>query len=252
MVRMIMHGCGGAMGQVITGLAAEDDSIEIVAGIDLHPSKDSGYPVFNSLDQCNVKADVIVDFSSAKAVDGLLKYCSETGMPMVLCTTGLSKGQLETLKRASASAAVLRSANMSLGVNLLLKLVKDAAKVLAGSGFDIEIVEKHHNQKMDAPSGTAIALADSINQAMDMSYRYTYDRSTRREKRHPSEIGISAVRGGSIVGEHDVIFAGTDEVVTFSHTAYSKAIFAKGALEAAKFLAGKGPGLYTMADVVKL
>ena len=175
MVRMIMHGCGGAMGQVITGLAAEDDSIEIVAGIDLHPSKDSGYPVFNSLDQCNVKADVIVDFSSAKAVDGLLKYCSETGMPMVLCTTGLSKGQLETLKRASASAAVLRSANMSLGVNLLLKLVKDAAKVLAGSGFDIEIVEKHHNQKMDAPSGTAIALADSINQAMDMSYGYTYD-----------------------------------------------------------------------------
>ena len=127
MVRMIMHGCGGAMGQVITGLAAEDDSIEIVAGIDLHPSKDSGYPVFNSLDQCNVKADVIVDFSSAKAVDGLLKYCSETGMPVVLCTTGLSKGQLETLKRASASAAVLRSANMSLGVNLLLKLVKDAA-----------------------------------------------------------------------------------------------------------------------------
>ena len=173
-------------------------------------------------------------------------------MPVVLCTTGLSKGQLETLKRASASAAVLRSANMSLGVNLLLKLVKDAAKVRAGSGFDIEIVEKHHNQKMDAPSGTAIALADSINQAMDMSYGYTYDRSTRREKRHPSEIGISAVRGGSIVGEHDVIFAGTDEVVTFSHTAYSKAIFAKGALEAAKFLAGKGPGLYTMADVVKL
>ena len=252
MVRMIMHGCGGAMGQVITGLAAEDDSIEIVAGIDLHPSKDSGYPVFNSLDQCNVKADVIVDFSSAKAVDGLLKYCSETGMPVVLCTTCLSEGQLETLKRASASAAVLRSANMSLGVNLLLKLVKDAAKVLAGSGFDIEIVEKHHNQKMDAPSGTAIALADSINQAMDMSYGYTYDRSTRREKRHASEIGISAVRGGSIVGEHDVIFAGTDEVVTFSHTAYSKAIFAKGALEAAKFLAGKGPGLYTMADVVKL
>lgn len=250
MVKMIMHGCGGAMGQVITGLAAEDESIEIVAGIDLHPAKDSGYPVFESLDQCNVKADVIVDFSSAKAVDGLLKYCSETGMPVVLCTTGLSEAQLETLKRASA--AVLRSANMSLGVNLLLKLVKDAAKVLAGSGFDIEIVEKHHNQKMDAPSGTAIALADSINQAMDEPYGYIYDRSTRREKRHASEIGISAVRGGSIVGEHDVIFAGRDEVVTFSHTAYSKAIFAKGALEAAKFLAGKGPGLYTMADVVKL
>lgn len=252
MVRMIMHGCNGAMGQVITGLAADDKDIEIVAGIDLRQGTDCGYPVFTSLGECNVSADVIVDFASAKAVDGLLKFSAETGTPVVLCTTGLSQEQLAAVKRTSASAAVLRSANMSLGVNLLLKLVKDAAKVLAGSGFDIEIVEKHHNQKMDAPSGTAIALADSINQAMDMSYGYTYDRSTRREKRHPSEIGISAVRGGSIVGEHDVIFAGTDEVVTFSHTAYSKAIFAKGALEAAKFLAGKGPGLYTMADVVKL
>ena len=247
-----MHGCNGAMGQVITGLAADDKDIEIVAGIDLRQGTDCGYPVFTSLGECNVSADVIVDFASAKAVDGLLKFSAETGTPVVLCTTGLSQEQLAAVKRTSASAAVLRSANMSLGVNLLLKLVKDAAKVLAGSGFDIEIVEKHHNQKMDAPSGTAIALADSINQAMDMSYGYTYDRSTRREKRHPSEIGISAVRGGSIVGEHDVIFAGTDEVVTFSHTAYSKAIFAKGALEAAKFLAGKGPGLYTMADVVKL
>ena len=252
MVKMIMHGSGGVMGQVIAGMAAEDDEIEIVAGIDLKPGSDSGFPVFASLDQCSVKADVIVDFSTAKAVDGLLKYCSETGMPVVLCTTGLSQEQLAALKRTSASAAVLRSANMSLGVNLLLKLVKDAAQVLAGSGFDIEIVEKHHNQKMDAPSGTAIALADSINESMNGDYEYTYDRSTRREKRHQKEIGISAVRGGSIVGEHDVIFAGRDEVVTFSHTAYSKAIFAKGALEAAKFLAGKGPGLYTMADVVKL
>lgn len=252
MVKMIMHGCGGAMGQVITGLAAADEMIEIAAGIDLSPVEDSPYPVFASLDECNVKADVIVDFSTAKAVDGLLKYCSETGMPVVLCTTGLSEEQIGALKRASASAPVLRSANMSLGVNLLLKLVKDAARVLAGSGFDIEIVEKHHNQKMDAPSGTAIALADSINSAMGDSYGYTYDRSARREKRNPREIGISAVRGGSIVGEHDVIFAGKDEVVTFSHTAYSKAIFAKGAIEAAKFLAGRKPGLYTMADVVRI
>ena len=193
MVRMIMHGCNGAMGQVITGLAADDKDIEIVAGIDLRQGTDCGYPVFTSLGECNVSADVIVDFASAKAVDGLLKFSAETGTPVVLCTTGLSQEQLAAVKRTSASAAVLRSANMSLGVNLLLKLVKDAAKVLAGSGFDIEIVEKHHNQKMDAPSGTAIALADSINQAMDMSYGYTYDRSTRREKRHPSEIGISAI-----------------------------------------------------------
>lgn len=252
MVRMIMHGCNGAMGQVITAMAADDDGIEIVAGIDLHPGKDNGYPVFTSLRECTVKADVIVDFASAKAVDGLLGFSAETGMPVVLCTTGLSEEQLEAVRRTSASAAILRSANMSLGVNLLLKLVQDAARVLAGSGFDIEIVEKHHNQKMDAPSGTAIALADSINGVMDEPYEYTYDRSGRREKRRTREIGISAVRGGSIVGEHDVIFAGRDEVVTFSHTAYSKAIFAKGALEAAKFLAGRGPGLYTMADVVQL
>lgn len=252
MIKMIMHGCNGAMGQVITGLAANDNEIEIVAGIDLCQNRENGYPVFPSLKECTVKADVIVDFASAKAVDSLLDYCKETGTPVVLCTTGLSEEQLEAVRQTSAAAAVLRSANMSLGVNLLLKLVQDAAKVLAGSGFDIEIVEKHHNQKMDAPSGTAIALADSINGAMDGQYEYTYDRSTRREKRNPKEIGISAVRGGSIVGEHDVIFAGRDEVVTFSHTAYSKAIFAKGALEAAKFLAGRKPALYTMADVVQL
>ena len=250
MVRMIMHGCGGAMGQVITGLAAEDDSIEIVAGIDLHPSKDSGYPVFNSLDQCNVKADVIVDFSSAKAVDGLLKYCSETGMPMVLCTTGLSKGQLETLKRASASAAVLRSANMSLGVNLLLKLVKDAAKVLAGSGFDIEIVEKHHNQKIDAPSGTALMLADALASVRDGETQYMYDRHAQRKKREKSEIGIHSVRGGTIVGEHEVIFAGNNEVITLSHSAQSKELFAVGAVNAAVFMSGKGPGLYDMSALV--
>ena len=179
MVKMIMHGCCGAMGHVITGLAAEDGEIRIVAGIDVREGTD-------------------------------------------------------------------------LGVNLLLKLVSDAARILAGSGFDMEIVEKHHNQKVDAPSGTALALADSMNQAMDGQYAYTCDRSTRREKRNPKEIGISSVRGGSIVGEHDVIFAGRDEVLTLSHTAYSKAIFAKGALEAAKFLAGKAPGMYSMTDVVRL
>ena len=153
---------------------------------------------------------------------------------------------------AAEKTAILRSANMSLGVNLLMKLVQDAVRVLAGTGFDIEIVEKHHRRKKDAPSGTALALADSINTAMEDKYRYTYDRSDRSAPRDPGEIGISAVRGGTIVGEHDVIFAGTDEVITFSHTAYSRAIFAKGALSAAKFLAGKGPGLYDMADVVGL
>ena len=250
MVKMIMHGCCGAMGHVITGLAAEDGEIRIVAGIDVREGTDLGYPVFPSLDQCSVEADVIVDFASPKAVDGLLAYSCKKQVPVVLCTTGLSGEQLAAVEKASQVTAILRSANMSLGVNLLLKLVSDAARVLAG--FDMEIVEKHHNQKVDAPSGTALALADSMNQAMDGQYAYTCDRSTRREKRNPKEIGISSVRGGSIVGEHDVIFAGRDEVLTLSHTAYSKAIFAKGALEAAKFLAGKKPGMYSMTDVVDL
>lgn len=250
MVKMIMHGCNGAMGQVITGLVKDMEDIEIVAGIDLSDRIQNDYPVFPSLEACTAKADVIVDFASAKAVDGLLDYCEREKMPVVLCTTGLSEAQLARANEVSKAAAVLRSANMSLGVNTLLKLVQDAAKVLAGAGFDIEIVEKHHNQKVDAPSGTALALADSINEAMDHGYHYKYDRTAERVKRDTKEIGIQAVRGGSIVGEHEVIFAGKDEVVTFTHTAYSKAIFAKGAVEAAKFLAGKTPGMYSMADVI--
>ncbi len=250
MVKVIMHGCNGAMGQVISALAEEDEELEIVAGIDLNTERKNGYPVFSSLDECTVEADVIIDFASAKAVDHLLDYCGRTGMPVVLCTTGLSEEQVRRVSETAEKTAVLRSANMSLGVNLLLKMVKEAAKVLASSGFDIEIVEKHHNRKVDAPSGTALALADSINEAMDRQYHYVCDRSSRREKRDAKEIGIQSVRGGSIVGEHDVIFAGQDEVVTFSHTAYSKAIFAKGAIAAAKFLKGKGAGLYDMADVI--
>lgn len=250
MIKIIMHGCNGAMGQVISRLAAEDEGCEIVAGIDLNTESKNGYPVYASLEECKEAADVIVDFASMKAVDHLLDYCKETKIPVVLCTTGLTKEQIEKVEETAKTVAILRSANMSLGINLLLKLVKQAAEVLAASGFDMEIVEKHHNQKKDAPSGTALALADSLNEAMAQTYTYVYDRSTRHEKRDKKEIGISAVRGGSIVGEHDVIFAGTDEVVTFSHTAYSKAIFAKGAISAAKFLAGKEPGLYTMQDVI--
>lgn len=250
MTRVIMHGCNGAMGRTITGLAQDMEDLEIVAGIDLKDDGSQAYPVFSSLEACSVEADVIVDFASAKAVDHLLDYCVEKHMPLVLCTTGLSAEQIEKAKAASAHTAVLRSANMSLGINTLLKLLQEAAKVLGGAGFDIEIVEKHHNQKVDAPSGTALALAESINEAMDHQYHYKYDRTAERAKRDPKEIGIQAVRGGSIVGEHDVIFAGKDEVVTFSHTAYSKAVFGKGALEAAKFLAGKAYGMYDMADVI--
>lgn len=250
MIKMIMHGCNGAMGQVITRLTAEDKDIKIIAGIDPREREGNPYPVFTSLEKCTEKADVIVDFASAKAVDALLDYSEKNHIPVVLCTTGLSEEQINRVNEVSRSTAVLRSANMSLGINLLLKLLKDAARTLAPAGFDIEIVEKHHNQKVDAPSGTALALADSVNEAMDNKYNYKYDRSTERKKRDADEIGIHAVRGGSIVGEHEVIFAGTDEVITFEHTAYSKNIFANGAVSAAKFLAGKAPGLYNMSDVI--
>ncbi|MBQ8148520.1 MAG: 4-hydroxy-tetrahydrodipicolinate reductase [Lachnospiraceae bacterium] len=250
MVRIIMHGCNGKMGQVISGIAANDAQAEIVAGIDVYDGITNTYPVFADIKDCNVEADVIIDFSTAKAVDGLLDYAVEKQIPVVLCTTGLSEEQLARVEADSKKVAILKSANMSLGINTIMKLLQDAAKVFAPAGYDIEIVEKHHNLKLDAPSGTAIALADSINEAMDHQYEYIYDRSQRREKRDAKELGISAVRGGTIVGEHEVIFAGTDEVIEIKHTAYSKAVFAKGAVEAAKFLAGKPVGLYNMSDVI--
>ena len=251
MVRLIMHGCNGKMGQVITKMVKEDAKAEIVAGIDKYTGIPNDYPVFESIAKCDVEADVIIDFSNASAVDELLDYCEEKKVPVVLCTTGLSEEQLQRVKSVSEKVAVLKSANMSLGINLLLRLLQDAAKVLGVAGYDIEIVEKHHNQKVDAPSGTALALADSINDALDDAYTYVYDRSQVRQKRDKKEIGISAVRGGTIVGEHEVFFAGEDEVIEFKHTAYSKAVFAKGAVEAGKFLKGKGPGLYGMQDVIQ-
>ena len=250
MVKIIMHGCNGHMGQVITGIVKEDKDAQIVAGIDLVDNRDNGYPVFTSLKDCDVEADVIIDFASAKAVDALIDYIKETKIPAVICTTGLSDEQIASINAASEEAAVLRSANMSLGINTLFKLLQDAAKVFASAGYDIEIVEKHHNQKLDAPSGTALALADSMKEVLDDGYFYRYDRSQLRQKRDPKEIGISAVRGGTIVGEHEVIFAGEDEAIEFKHTAHSKAVFAKGAVEAAKFLAGKPAGMYDMGDVI--
>ena len=225
-----MHGCNGKMGQVISGLIAADPDMELVAGIDARDDGHNPYPVFTDIAKCDVAADCIIDFSAAVAVDKLLNYCVEKKIPCVLCTTGLSEAQLAKVDETAKKVAILKSANMSLGINLMLKLLKEAAGVLAPAGFDIEIVEKHHNLKLDAPSGTALALADSINEEFDNEYEYVYDRT--------------------IVGDHDVIFAGADEVVTFSHTAYSKAVFGKGAVQAAKFLAGKPAGMYNMSDVI--
>lgn len=238
------------MGQVISQMIAADPETEMAAGIDARDDGHNPYPVFPNIESCDVEADCVIDFSVASAVDKLLDYCAKRKLPCVLCTTGLSEEQLHKVREVSGQTAILKSANMSLGINLLLKLLKEAAGVLAPAGFDMEIVEKHHNLKVDAPSGTALALADSINEEFNNEYEYVYDRSGRREQRPKKEIGISAVRGGTIVGDHDVIFAGADEVITFSHTAYSKAVFGKGAVQAAKFLSGKTSGLFDMSDVI--
>lgn len=251
MVKILMHGCNGKMGRMITEIVKNEEDAVIAAGVDKFTGIPNDYPVFEEITQCDVDADVVIDFSNAGAVDELLDYCVEKNLPVVLCTTGLSDEQLKKVEECSEKIAVLKSANMSMGINLLLKLLKDAAKVLAPAGYDIELVEKHHNQKLDAPSGTALALADSINEAMGNEYEYVYDRSQVRKKRDTKEIGISAVRAGTIVGEHEVIFAGTDEVIEFKHTAYSRSVFAKGAVEAGKFLAGQPAGMYDMGDVIQ-
>lgn len=250
MVKIIISGCNGFMGRVVTEIAGADENIEIAAGIDLFDHGDKNYPVYTALSDCDVQADVLIDFSSPKALDSILSYCAQKKTAVILCTTGYTQEQMEKIKEAAAHTAVMKSANMSLGINMLLKLVQDAAKLLAPAGFDMEIVEKHHNRKLDAPSGTALALADSLNEALDQKYTYIYDRSQERKSRDPYEIGISAVRGGNIVGEHEVIFAGLDEVIEFKHTAYSRSVFAKGAVEAAKFMAGKPAGFYDMQDVI--
>lgn len=251
MTRIIMHGCNGHMGQVISDIIAQDPDCVMAAGIDINPDAIvNSYPVFASLKECTEEADVVIDFSAAPAVDGLLNDCIAKNLPLVLCTTGLSPEQLAKVEAATSQIPVLRSANMSLGVNTIMKLVAAAAEVLAHAGYDMEIVEKHHNKKVDAPSGTALALADAMNAALHNEYTYKYDRSQERVRRSEKEIGISAVRGGTIVGEHEVFFCGQDEVVEIKHTAYSKAIFGKGAVQAAKFLTGKQPGYYNMNHVI--
>ena len=250
MTRIIMHGCNGKMGQTISRIVSEDSQAEIVAGVDPFDGIKNDYPCFTAIRDCDVEADVVIDFSSAGAVDDLMDYCEEKKLGLVLCTTGLSEAQIERAKKLAGAIPVLRSANMSMGINLMEKVLREVSGILAEAGFDIEVVEKHHRLKKDAPSGTALALADAVSEGLGEKYEYVYDRSGRSIQRPEKEIGLSAVRGGTIVGDHDVIFAGEDEVITFSHRAYSKAVFGKGALQAAKFLAGKTAGLYTMSDVI--
>jgi 4-hydroxy-tetrahydrodipicolinate reductase len=249
MINILMSGCNGKMGQVITRLAADSKELKIAAGYDLFGSIQNPYPVFNDLKKCDVKVDVIIDFSNPDALNNLLDFAVTRKVPLIMATTGLSQSQMKQLEAASKSIPVFFSANMSLGVNLLIDLVKKATKVLEPN-FDIEIVEKHHNQKIDAPSGTALAIADGINSVLEQKQEYIYDRHSRRKKRSKTEIGIHAIRGGTIVGEHSVIFAGNDEIIEINHMAMSKEIFATGALRAAKFLYNKKPGFYNMNDLI--
>lgn len=249
MLKIILGGCNGKMGHTIRGIIENREDIEITAGLDIS-SGDAAFPVFSDARECSADADVIVDFSIPAALDSLLELAVSRKLPAVLCATGYTPEQLEKINAASEKTAILRSANMSLGINTMAKLLKSVTALLYEAGFDIEVVEKHHNQKLDAPSGTALLLADAMNETLNGELGYKYDRSTKTCKRPHDEIGISSVRGGSIVGEHEVIFAGLDEVIEIRHTAYSKAIFAKGALQAAAFMKGKTSGMYSMADVI--
>ncbi|MGI5988703.1 MAG: 4-hydroxy-tetrahydrodipicolinate reductase [Lachnospiraceae bacterium] len=249
-MNIIINGCGGHMGSVLADMIRQADDMTCVAGVDVRAPQNCGFPVYPSVKDVKEAADVVIDFSTAAAVDALIDDCVEKKLPLVLCTTGLSDEQISHVSAAGTKIAILRSANMSLGVNVILNLVSQAAKVLGRAGFDTEIVEAHHRRKLDAPSGTALMIADAVNEALGGGYTYNYGRHEQHEPRNPKEIGISSVRGGTIAGVHDCIFCGEDECIEIRHTASSRAIFAKGALSAARFLSGKQSGLYNMQDVI--
>ncbi len=248
MTRLIISGANGKMGKVIRNVVSTKDDCEVVAGIDINTESDS-FPVYDSPEKIAEEADVIIDFSNPALLDSLLDFAVSRKIPLVIGTTGYDEAQKEKIRKASEKTAVFFTYNMSLGVNLLASLAKKAVEVL-GSDFDIEIVEKHHNQKIDAPSGTALMLADAMCEEIDRPMKYEYDRHSKREKRTRDEIGIHAVRGGTIVGEHEIIFAGRDEIITLSHSARSKEIFAVGAVNAAMFMNGKEAGLYDMSQMI--
>jgi len=250
MLKIALSGCNGRMGRVIQDIVSGRENMRIVAGFDINTAKCADFPVFADPFEFKGECDVIIDFSNASSTEHLLAYCGKNHTPIIICTTGHSAAQLEKIRDASASFPVFRSGNMSVGINLMMELLKRSASVL-GRGFDVEIIEKHHNQKLDAPSGTALMLADAVSSALPTETEYIYDRHERREKRPANEIGISSVRGGTIVGEHSVMFCGRDEIIEIKHTALSREVFAVGAVDAAEFMAGNlRPGMYDMSDVI--
>ncbi len=251
MTDIILCGANGRMGKFITDAVSKRDDARIVAGVDLNTEAMAGFPVFSTIGEVNVPADVIVDFSHPALLDGILDYVKAKNIPAVLATTGYSAEATAKIRKAAETSPIFFTFNMSLGVNLLVSLAKKAASVL-GDAFDVEIVEKHHNQKLDAPSGTAVMLADALNEVYGGDMAYEFDRHSKREKRPQKQIGIHSIRGGNIVGEHDVIFAGHDEVITLSHHASSREVFALGAVKAALFMKGKAAGLYDMNNVITL
>lgn len=250
MTRIILTGCCGKMGHVIQSIVSSRNDCEIVAGVDVYDSKDCDFPVYSSISEVEQEADALIDFSNPSLLDSILEYGKSTNTSLVIATTGYDDCQKKQIELSSKECAVFFTYNYSMGVNLLASLAKKAVEVL-GDGFDIEIIEKHHNQKIDAPSGTALMLADAINEEVDNRMKYEYDRHSKREKRTKNEIGIHAVRGGTIVGEHEIIFAGRDEIITLSHSARSKEIFAVGAVNAAVFMTGKERGMYDMSQLIK-
>ena len=249
MKKIILCGANGKMGHVIRNIVAADNECEIVAGVDIN-TESTDFPIYSEIDSVKESADVIIDFSNPALLNSLLEYSAAKKIPVVIATTGFDDDQKKQIENAATENGVFFTYNMSLGINLLATLAKKAVDVL-GNDFDIEIIEKHHNQKIDAPSGTALMLADAICEEIDKPMKYEYDRHSKREKRSKNEIGMHAVRGGTIVGEHEIIFAGRDEIITLSHSARSKETFAVGAVNAAKYMVGKGAGLYTMKDLIK-
>lgn len=249
MTKVILSGCCGKMGAAVTKAVSDRDDIQIVAGVDIFESDSLPYPVFSSINEVPCEADVIVDFSNPSALNGILEFSKAKKIPAVLCATGHTDEQNKMIEQTSETVAMFRSGNMSLGINLISELAKAAAKVL-GQSFDVEIVEAHHNLKLDAPSGTAIMLEKAVEEGLDYTPELTYDRHSRSQKRDKHEIGMHSIRGGTIVGEHEIIFAGNDEIVKISHTALSKNVFAVGAVNAAVYMKDKTSGMYNMSDVI--